>query len=113
MSRAARNKRLKCAKKSEDDPQFVPEGINPYQRTYICTHGWKNLRGVEYTRVRAEVKSILVVGIKRSRIYDYLMSHDQKVVQIDVNNMVRAHSSSLFGGDDNEDTRFSEVLLVN
>eukprot|EP00644_Phytophthora_capsici_P001926 jgi/Phyca11/107859/e_gw1.14.341.1 len=41
MPRAERSKRLKKTKKGVDENQLVPEGFDPYQRTYICTHGWK------------------------------------------------------------------------
>ncbi|EGZ09706.1 hypothetical protein PHYSODRAFT_416950, partial [Phytophthora sojae] len=48
LSRAERIKRLKCTKKGKevsmkenDDSLLLPEAFDPYQRTYICTHGWK------------------------------------------------------------------------
>jgi hypothetical protein len=47
---------------------------------------------------------MLAVGAKRSHIYDYLLEHDQNVLQVDVDNMVRAHSVSIVGGDDNAAT---------
>ncbi|KAE9260327.1 hypothetical protein PF008_g33135 [Phytophthora fragariae] len=47
---------------------------------------------------------MLAVGARRSRIYDYLLEHDQNVLQVDVDNMVRAHKASIVGGDDNEAT---------
>ncbi|KAE9316426.1 hypothetical protein PF008_g19014 [Phytophthora fragariae] len=47
---------------------------------------------------------MLPVGARRSRIYDYLLEHDQNVLQVDVDNMVRAHTASIVGGDDNEAT---------
>eukprot|EP00644_Phytophthora_capsici_P006311 jgi/Phyca11/117256/e_gw1.32.450.1 len=80
---------------------------------------------------------MLSVGAKRSRIYDYLLEHDQNVIQVDVDNLVRDHSGSITTQDDNEETareiagfaaanpenvsthmrrmygRFSEVLLVD
>ncbi|ETM43119.1 hypothetical protein L914_11347 [Phytophthora nicotianae] len=47
---------------------------------------------------------MLSVGAKRSRIYDYLLEHDQNVIQVDVDNLVRDHSGSLSTQDDNEAT---------
>jgi hypothetical protein len=41
MSREQRNKRLQRTKKGANPAQLVPEGYDPYRRTYICTHGWK------------------------------------------------------------------------
>ncbi|ETM41862.1 hypothetical protein L914_12377 [Phytophthora nicotianae] len=41
MSRAERNRRLLKTKKGENSSQLVPEEFDSYQRTYICTHGWK------------------------------------------------------------------------
>eukprot|EP00644_Phytophthora_capsici_P002893 jgi/Phyca11/129548/e_gw1.85.128.1 len=80
---------------------------------------------------------MLEVGAKRSRIYDYLLEHDENVVQADVDNLVREYSSFVTNVDDNEGTarelalfaaadpenlsahmrrvfaRFSEVLVVD
>ncbi|EGZ05434.1 hypothetical protein PHYSODRAFT_342274 [Phytophthora sojae] len=88
LSRPERIKRLKCTKKGKevsmkenDDSLLLPEAFDPYQRTYICTH-----------------------GAKRARIYDYLLEHDQNVIQVDVDNMVREHKSSVSSVDDNEAT---------
>ncbi|KAF1795808.1 hypothetical protein GQ600_17344 [Phytophthora cactorum] len=39
MGRAERNRRMKKTKKGLDDSSLVPEGLDPYQRTYIYTHG--------------------------------------------------------------------------
>ncbi|EGZ08909.1 hypothetical protein PHYSODRAFT_525902 [Phytophthora sojae] len=47
---------------------------------------------------------MLAVGAKRARIYDYLLEHDQNVIQVDVDNMVREHKSSVSSVDDNEAT---------
>ncbi|KUF97135.1 Major Facilitator Superfamily (MFS) [Phytophthora nicotianae] len=47
---------------------------------------------------------MLSAGAKRSRIYDYLLEHDQNVIQVDVDNLVRDHSGSLSTQDDNEAT---------
>ncbi|ETL89694.1 hypothetical protein L917_11407 [Phytophthora nicotianae] len=161
MSRAERNKRLKKTRKGGDDSQLVPEQFDPYQRTYICTHGWKkrksrsegsrprqhirltdcpfrfviqwNLsrgelqlkngtfvhnhrvspgafatypasRGVAYPLVDARAQGMLSVGAKRSKIYDYLLEHDQNVIQVDVDNLVRDHGSSISSLDDNDAT---------
>eukprot|EP00644_Phytophthora_capsici_P006312 jgi/Phyca11/117009/e_gw1.32.358.1 len=41
MSRAERLKRLKKTKKADEDSLLLPEICDPYQRVYICTHGWK------------------------------------------------------------------------
>ncbi|OWZ17076.1 hypothetical protein PHMEG_0009023 [Phytophthora megakarya] len=41
MSHAERNKHIKKTKKGADESQLVPKGMDPYQRTYICMHGWK------------------------------------------------------------------------
>jgi hypothetical protein len=161
MSRAERNKRLSKTKKGGDESQLVPEGLDPYSRVYICTHGWKkrksrgsgkrpkqhirltgclvrfvvqwNLdrmelqvkngfyvhnhaispagfatypssRGVVNPLVGARVEGMLAVGAKRSKIYDYLLEHDQNVIQVDVDNMVREHASSVATVDDNDAT---------
>ncbi|RLN20381.1 hypothetical protein BBJ28_00002506, partial [Nothophytophthora sp. Chile5] len=41
LSRDARNKRLANQKKGrEGRVDFVPGGCGPFQRIYICTHGW-------------------------------------------------------------------------
>ncbi|KAK1930963.1 hypothetical protein P3T76_013552 [Phytophthora citrophthora] len=161
MSRVERNKRLLRTKKGADASQLIPQDIEPYQRTYICTHGWRkrksrsegsrprqhirltngpyrfvvqwsvmkkelkvksghfvhnhqvsarafatypSSRGVDSALVSARVDGMLAVGAKRSRIYDYLLDHDQNVLQVNVDNLVRAHSASLVGGDDNEAT---------
>ncbi|OWZ05856.1 hypothetical protein PHMEG_00021977 [Phytophthora megakarya] len=47
---------------------------------------------------------MLSVDAKRFQINDYLLEHDQNVIQSDVNNMVREHSSSVSAADDNEAT---------
>jgi hypothetical protein len=61
-------------------------------------------RGVVSAVVSARVDGMLAVGAKRSKIYDYLLEHDQNVVQVDVDNMMLAHSALITGGDDNETT---------
>ncbi|OWZ06515.1 hypothetical protein PHMEG_00021221 [Phytophthora megakarya] len=50
------------------------------------------------------MEGMLVVGAKQSRIYDYLLEHDQNVLPVDVDNMVHAHSTSIVGNDDDEAT---------
>jgi hypothetical protein len=143
--------------------QFVPDGCDPYQRVYICTHGWSknksrctgsrkrqhirltdcpfkftvqwvqknsgwqlqvkngiflhnhavtaetygaypSSRGVDDPRIEARVDEMLAVGAKRSRIYDYLLEHNQNVIQLDVDNMVRQHALSVTSVDDNDAT---------
>jgi hypothetical protein len=159
MSRAERNRRLQRAKKGSSE--MLPGGCDPYQRTYICTHGWlkrksrsdgsrprqhirltncpfrfivqwdvsrlqlrvKNgcflhnhpvsksayktyhsSRGVKNPLIEARVEGMLAVGVRRSRIYDYLLAHDQNVIQSDVDNMVLEHASSVATVDDNDAT---------
>jgi len=50
--------------------------------------------------VGAQVEGMLAVGAKRSNIYDYLLEHDQNVIQVDV----REHASSVSSVDDNNAT---------
>ncbi|KAE9339462.1 hypothetical protein PR003_g10992 [Phytophthora rubi] len=40
MGVAERNRRLQQTKKGLDNVAQVQEDLDPYQRTYICTHGW-------------------------------------------------------------------------
>ncbi|ETO58987.1 hypothetical protein F444_22635, partial [Phytophthora nicotianae P1976] len=102
MSRAERNKRLKKTRKGGDDSQLVPEQFDPYQRTYIFTHGWKKrksrsegsrprqhirLTALSDPLVDARAQGMLSVGAKHSKIYDYLLEHDQNVIQVDVDNL--------------------------
>ncbi|ETI29742.1 hypothetical protein F443_23141, partial [Phytophthora nicotianae P1569] len=57
MSRAERLKRLKKTKKGDDDSILLPEGCDPYQRVYICTHGWKKRKSrSEGTRPRQHIR---------------------------------------------------------
>jgi hypothetical protein len=168
-SRAERNKRLARTKKGDDESQHVPEGVDPYQRTYICTHGWKkrksrcegsrprqhirltdcpfrfvvqwdnekaslhvksgcfihnhniseeayetypSVRGVTNPVVGARVEGMLAAGAKRSRIYDYLLAHDQNVIQVDVDNLVREYSALETGVDDNVATERELALFA-
>ncbi|RLN85079.1 hypothetical protein BBJ28_00001111 [Nothophytophthora sp. Chile5] len=174
MSAEERNKRIARTKKGTYGKiAMVPAAFDPYQRVYICTHGWmkrkdksrskgkrprrKELplhivrvtapsqfwfvaqaqqgtagdwkavvklgrfvhnhavgaetfvaypcaRCVNDDRVAARVDGMLSVGTKRSRIYGYLLDHDQNVIMSDVDNMVRGHASSVFGKDDNDAT---------
>ncbi|KAE9294079.1 hypothetical protein PR003_g24350 [Phytophthora rubi] len=165
MSRSERNRRLQKTKKGS--AAMLPDGCDPYQRTYTCTHGWlkrksrsdggrprqhirltncpfrfivqwdvsrlqlrvKNgcflhnhpvskaayktnpsSRGVKNPLIEARVEGMQAVGARRSRIYDYLLAHDQNVIQSDVDNMVREHASSVATVDDNETTA-QEVAL--
>jgi hypothetical protein len=143
--------------------QFVPDGCDPYQCVYICTHGWSknksrctgsrkrqhirltdcpfkftvqwvqkdsgwqlqvkngiflhnhavtaetywaylSSRGVDDPRIEARVDGMLADGAKRSRIYDYLLEHNQNVIQSDVGNMVRQHALSVTSVDHNDAT---------
>ncbi|KAG6616546.1 Dynein heavy chain [Phytophthora cinnamomi] len=161
MKHDEQNKRLSKTKKGADVSKLIPEGLDPYSRVYICTHGWKkrksrgtgsrprqhirltkcsfrfrvqwNLermelqmknghflhnhqvntstfatypssRGVVDTMVGARVEGMLAVGATRSKIYDYLLEHDQNVIQVDVDNLVREHASSVATEDDNDAT---------
>ncbi|OWZ16937.1 hypothetical protein PHMEG_0009194 [Phytophthora megakarya] len=61
-------------------------------------------RGVVDPIVDARVEGMLSVGAKRSKIYDYLLEHDQNVLQADVDNLVRGHHSSVSKDDDDEAT---------
>ncbi|KAE9352770.1 hypothetical protein PF008_g5311 [Phytophthora fragariae] len=51
---------------------------------------------------------MLAVGAKRSKIYDYLLEHDQNVIKADVDIMVQDFASSVSSMDDN-DTTAAEV----
>eukprot|EP00644_Phytophthora_capsici_P018602 jgi/Phyca11/128037/e_gw1.73.65.1 len=55
---------------------------------------------------------MLAVGAKRSRIYDYLLDHDENVIQSDVDNLVRSHSSSISTLDDNDATAREIALFA-
>ncbi|ETP32982.1 hypothetical protein F442_18416 [Phytophthora nicotianae P10297] len=55
---------------------------------------------------------MLEVGDKRSRIYDYLLEHDDNVVQADVDNLVRDYSSSMTNVDDNDETARELALFA-
>ncbi|KAJ8524032.1 hypothetical protein ON010_g17086 [Phytophthora cinnamomi] len=79
MKRDEQNKRLSKTKKGADVSKLIPEGLEPYSR-------------------------MLAVGAKRSKIYDYLLEHDQNVIQVDVDNLVREHASSVATEDDNDAT---------
>ncbi|KAE8996205.1 hypothetical protein PR002_g19391 [Phytophthora rubi] len=163
MGVAERNRRLQQTKKGLDNAAQVPENLDPYQRTYICTHGWPErksrvsgkrprhhiretdcpfrfvvqwqqrkgkwqlgvklghfyhnhpitgatyatypcARGVSNAMVGARVEGMLAVGAKRSKIYDYLLEHDQNVIKADVDNMVQDFASSVSSMDDNDAT---------
>ncbi|ETP41302.1 hypothetical protein F442_11512 [Phytophthora nicotianae P10297] len=57
MSCAERNKRLKKTKRGVDEDQLVPTEFDPYQRTYICTHGWKKRKSrSEGSRPRQHIR---------------------------------------------------------
>jgi hypothetical protein len=57
MSRAERNRLLDRTKKGMDESVRVPDGMDPYQRTHICTHGWKKRRSrSEGNRPRQHVR---------------------------------------------------------
>ncbi|KAF4143232.1 hypothetical protein GN958_ATG07593 [Phytophthora infestans] len=59
-------------------------------------------RGVLDHVVGARVEGMLSVGLKRSRIYDYLLEHDQNIIQVDVDHLIRDHSGCILTQDDNE-----------
>ncbi|RLN65539.1 hypothetical protein BBJ28_00026126, partial [Nothophytophthora sp. Chile5] len=171
MTVEERNRRLKRTKAGmQGSADLVPEGLGKYQRTFICTHGWKprksrakgkrprqhirytgcqfrfvvqwqlesrvwklavkngyylhnhavtpdtfgtypTSRGVKDPNVQAHVDGMLAVGAKRSRIYDYLLDHDQNVVQNDVDNMVRR--SKAVSGLSDDDATAAEVAAFN
>lgn len=69
-------------------------------------------RGVGSATVSARVDGILAFRAKRSCINDYLLEHDQNVLQVDVDNMVRAHSASTVGDGDNEASSRELVLFA-
>ncbi|KAE9239785.1 hypothetical protein PF004_g7797 [Phytophthora fragariae] len=57
MSREQRNKRLMCTQKGADPAQLVPAGYDPYQRTYICSRGWKKRKSrSEGSRPRQHIR---------------------------------------------------------
>ncbi|ETI34980.1 hypothetical protein F443_18615 [Phytophthora nicotianae P1569] len=57
MSCAERNKRLKKTKRGVDEDHLVPTEFDPYQRTYICTHGWKKRKSrSEGSRPRQHIR---------------------------------------------------------
>ncbi|POM75976.1 Cysteine protease family C48 [Phytophthora palmivora] len=57
MSRVERNKRLLRTKKGADASQLIPQDIEPYQRTYICTHGWQKRKSrSEGSRPRQHIR---------------------------------------------------------
>ncbi|KUF86859.1 hypothetical protein AM587_10007852 [Phytophthora nicotianae] len=126
MSRSERNKRLRRTKKGADDSQLVPDQFDPYQLQWNLSRGelqvkngcfkhnhrvsaaayatYPTSRGVTNPLVGARVDGMLAGGAKRSRIYDYLLDHDQNVIQVDVDNLVREHASSVASVDDNDAT---------
>ncbi|KAE8995609.1 hypothetical protein PR002_g19565 [Phytophthora rubi] len=171
MGAAERNGRLQQTKKGLDNAAQVPEDLDPYQRTYICTHGWPGrksrgsgkrprhhiretdcpfrfvvqcqqrkgkwqlgvklghfyhnppitgatyatypcARGVSNALVGARVEGMLAVGAKRSKIYDYLLEHDQNVIKADVDNMVQDFASSVSSMDDNDATAAEVGVLA-
>ncbi|KAG2913558.1 hypothetical protein PC129_g11609 [Phytophthora cactorum] len=73
---------------------------------------YPTFRGVENALVEARTEGMLAVGAKRSRIYDYLLEHDQNVIQVDVDNMVREHASSVSTVDDNGATAREIVIFA-
>ncbi|KAG2863018.1 hypothetical protein PC113_g5790 [Phytophthora cactorum] len=50
------------------------------------------------------VEGMLEVGARRSKIYDYLLEHDQNVIKADVDNMVHDFASSVSSLDDKDAT---------
>ncbi|OWY98536.1 hypothetical protein PHMEG_00030679 [Phytophthora megakarya] len=57
--------------------------------TYPCSHG------VSDPIVEARVERMLDGGTKRSKIFQYLLEHDQNVIMSDVDNMVSARKSAV------------------
>lgn len=164
LSLREKNKRITKTRGFADSTiALVPDGLDPFQRTYICTHGWnKKLRGAghrpqQFVRstkcpfrfivqacpdchgvwrllVRngvwihnhpitpdafdaypsshgikcpvneARVDSMIAVGVKRLRVYDFLLCQGEKVTAKDVENMVSRHASKISSTDDNEMT---------
>ncbi|KAE9104892.1 hypothetical protein PF010_g13220 [Phytophthora fragariae] len=124
FSRAEQNKRLSKTKRGGDASQLVPEDLDPYSLEpgaygiqvkdgrFVHNHEvsdasfatYPSSRGVVNPLVGARVEGMLAVGAKRSKIYDYLLEHDQNVIQVDVDNMVREHASSISMADDNDAT---------
>ncbi|KAJ8525631.1 hypothetical protein ON010_g15482 [Phytophthora cinnamomi] len=47
---------------------------------------------------------MLEAGAKRSKIYDYLLEHNENVIQSDVDNLVRIHSSAVSSANDDDAT---------
>ncbi|EGZ18612.1 hypothetical protein PHYSODRAFT_332361 [Phytophthora sojae] len=72
LSRAERIKRLKCTKKGKevsmkenDDSLLLPEAFDPYQRTYIRTHGWKKRK----SRSEGETGVMSLASAHMRRVY--------------------------------------------
>ncbi|KAF1795784.1 hypothetical protein GQ600_4466 [Phytophthora cactorum] len=63
--------------------------------TYPCARGVSDIMVVE---------GMLEVGARRSKIYDYLLEHDQNVIKADVDNMVHDFASSVSSLDDKDAT---------
>ncbi|OWZ15900.1 hypothetical protein PHMEG_00010385 [Phytophthora megakarya] len=112
MARGERIRHLIRTKKGKNESELVPECFGPYQRTYICTHGWKQRKSRENACMEARFDGMLSVGAKRSRIYDYLLEHNQNVILSDVDNIVRGHSSSVSAADDSEATAAEVVAFL-
>lgn len=74
--------------------------------TYPCS------RGISDPMVEARVEGMLDAGAKRSKIYQYLLEHDQNVVMADVDNMVSTRKSAVSTLNDHEATA-AEVARFN
>ncbi|OWZ19154.1 hypothetical protein PHMEG_0006636 [Phytophthora megakarya] len=56
---------------------------------------------VWWTSGRCVSEGMVSVGATRAKTYDYLLKHDQNLIQVDVNNLVRGHHSSVSKDDEN------------
>ncbi|KAE8882434.1 hypothetical protein PF001_g29701 [Phytophthora fragariae] len=74
--------------------------------TYPCS------RGVSDPMVEARVEGMLDAGAKRSKIYQYLVEHDQNVIMSDVDNMVSSRQSAITTTNDHDATA-AEVARFN
>lgn len=59
-------------------------------------------RGIKCPVNEARVDSMIAVGAKRSRVYDFLLSQGENVIAKDVENMISKHSSRIASTDDDE-----------
>ncbi|OWZ06072.1 hypothetical protein PHMEG_00021723 [Phytophthora megakarya] len=138
MKRGERNKRLLNSIKGGDASKMVPEGLDPYQRVYICTHGWKTSKSrgdgsrprqhIQLTscpfgftahcnleRMELQVKNGIYKRkhpISSEAYATYPIFPGVNVVQVDVDNMVRAHNSSMSRADGDDATAREIAALL-